>query len=104
MSTTNKNLGRYQAKSRPAMLTTGNVFFVDSGASLAVDDTAHGDSPERPFATLDYAVGQCTASNGDIIYVMPGHAETISADSGVDVDVAGVTIIGVGRGASRPTF
>ena len=71
------------------MLTTGNVFFVDSGASLAVDSTAHGDSPERPFATLDYAVGRCTANNNDVVYVMAGHSETLTADSAVDLDVAG---------------
>ena len=104
MGTTNKNLGLYQAKERAKMLTTGNVFFVDSGASLAVDSTAHGDSPERPFATLDYAVGRCTANNDDVIYVMAGHSETLTADSAVDLDVAGVRVLGLGKGADRPTF
>ena len=103
MSTTNKNLGLYQAKARPEMLTTGNVFFVDSGANLAVDDTAHGDNPERPFATLDYAVGQCTANNGDVVYVMPGHAETVSAAGGLALDVAGITVAGLGKGTDQPT-
>jgi hypothetical protein len=56
-----------------------------------------------PFATLDYAVGKCTANNGDIIYVMPGHAETISAAGGLDLDVAGITIIGLGSGTLQPT-
>ena len=102
MSTTNKNLGLYNAKTRGDVLTTGNVFFVDSGASLAVDSTAHGDSPERPFATVDYAVGKCTASNGDIVYVMPGHAETLTAN--ITMDVAGVSVVGLGRGTLRPTI
>jgi len=82
----------------------GNIFFVDSGATGASDAATHGLSPDAPFATLDYAVGNCTASNGDVIYLMPGHAETIIADSGVDIDVAGVKVIGLGWGASRPTF
>ena len=86
------------------VLTTGNVFFVDSGASLAADVTANGLGPLTPFATLDYAVGRITANNGDVIFVMSGHAETLTADSGVDVDVAGVTVIGLGHGADRPTF
>jgi hypothetical protein len=103
MSTSNKNLSLYQTKARPEMLTTGNVFFVDSGASLAVDSTAHGDSPERPFATIDYAVGQCTANNGDVIYVMPGHAETVSAAGGLDLDVAGISVVGLGKGTDQPT-
>lgn len=83
---------------------TGNVFFVDSGAGADNAGAGYGSSPAKPFATLDYAVGQCTASNGDVIYLMPGHAETIVADSGVDIDVAGITVIGLGHGAARPTF
>ena len=102
MGTTNRNLGLYQAKARPAMLTTGNVFFVDSGADLAVDSTAHGASPERPFATIDYAIGRCTANNADMIYVMPGHDENPLVS--ITMDVAGVSIIGMGRGNDRPTI
>lgn len=85
-----------------SILTTGNIFFVDSGASNAADTTANG-SKEMPFATIDYAVGQCAASNGDYIIAMPGHAEVIASAGALDVDVAGVTIVGIGRGASQPT-
>jgi hypothetical protein len=80
--------------------TTGNVFYVDSGAGTA---TGPGYTPETAYSTIDAAVGACTATNGDVIIVMEGHAETVIADSGIDVDVAGVRIIGMGRGASRPT-
>lgn len=83
--------------------STGNRFFVDSGASDNGDSTGYGKTPDAPFATIDYAVSQCTASNGDIIYVMPGHAETVSAAAGLDLDVAGITIVGIGRGADQPT-
>lgn len=78
--------------------TTGNVWFVDSGSG---SDGYDGKSPKSPFATLDYAIGKCTATNGDLIYVMPGHAETTTA---IAVDVAGITIKGIGRGRARPTF
>lgn len=84
--------------------TTGNIFYVDSGAAAASDGAGAGLTKDTPFATLDYAVGQCTANNGDVIFLMPGHAETITADSGVDIDVAGITVIGLGHGAARPTF
>jgi len=83
----------------------GDIWFVDSGQTTTGGDTAgHGKNPDEPFLTLDYAIGNCTASNGDVIYVMPGHAENLAADSDVDVDVAGLKIIGLGWGASRPTF
>ena len=85
--------------------TTGNVFFVSSTASGRSDNiNTHGTNPVTPFATLDYAIGACTANNGDIIYVMPGHAETIIAAGGIDADVAGITIVGLGNGANRPVF
>lgn len=86
-----------------SILTTGNIFFVDSGASNAADVPANG-SKRQPYNTIDYAVGRCTASNGDHIVVMPGHTETVSAASGIDFDVAGITVIGLGRGAARPTI
>jgi len=85
------------------IFTTGNIFFVDSGAANATDNPNRG-SKDEPFATIDYAIGRCTANNGDHIIVMPGHAETVSAASGIDFDVAGITLVGLGKGASRPTI
>ena len=82
----------------------GEVFFVDSGAAKGGDTIGHGRDPDMPFLTLDYAIGRCTANQGDVIYVMPGHAETFIATNGFDADVAGIAIIGLGWGASRPTF
>jgi hypothetical protein len=54
------------------------------------------------FTTIDAAVGACTASRGDVIYVMPGHIETVSAAGGLSLDKAGISIIGFGRGTLRP--
>lgn len=85
-------------------VVTGSVFWVDSGNSNGADAAGYGNNPDYPFLTLDYAVGQCAANNGDVIYVMPGHAENLGADSAVDIDVAGITVIGLGKGAARPTF
>ena len=83
--------------------TTGNVFYVDSGSGYA-DNNGPGDRPDKPMATLDAAVGKCTANNGDQIVVMPGHAETYTAAGDLDLDVAGIEIIGLGVGTTRPTF
>lgn len=84
----------------------GNVWFVDSGQTTTGGDTVgHGRNPDEPFLTLDYAVGQCTANNGDVIYVMPGHSETRSVTGAqVTLDVVGVRIRGLGDGSDRPTF
>ena len=82
----------------------GQIFFVDSGHADAEDSVGAGKNPDKPLATIDYAIGLCTANNGDVIYVMPGHTETISGAAGIDLDVAGVSIIGLGRGVDRPTI
>lgn len=85
--------------------TTGSVFFVSSTADGRSDNVnTHGGNAVTPFATLDYAVGACTAGAGDIIYVMPGHAETITTAGGIDLDVLGISVIGLGVGSKRPTF
>lgn len=88
----------------PIFPTTGSVFFVNSTGPNARDDTSHGTRPDNPFATIDFAVGRCTASKGDIIIVGPGHAETVSAAAGIAFDVAGITVMGLGSGSNRPTI
>jgi len=88
-------------------LSNCQVLFVDSGSTNALDadDNYHGLSFETPLATIDYAVGLCTANQGDIILVAPGHAETKAASGNLILaDIAGITILGIGRGAQRPTL
>jgi len=83
---------------------TGNIWWVDSGSAQAVDSVGSGQNPEGPFATIDYAIGMCEENNGDIIYVMPGHTETVTAAGGITCDKAGISIIGLGVGSDRPTI
>ena len=86
----------------------GKVFWVYNGTALQPGQRAGSDGNkgtfDSPFATLDYAIGQCTASRGDIIYVKAGHAETVAAAGGIAIDVAGVAIVCLGEGSNRPTF
>ena len=83
------------------LMTTGNVFFVNSTALNASDGNV-GTSPDKPFATIDYAVGKCTANNSDVIIVGPGHVETITTNGGLALDVAGITLIGIPSGTLKP--
>lgn len=86
----------------------GKVFWVSNASTQLPNQKAGSNSNDgsfnAPFSTLDYAVGKCLAHRGDVIFVKPGHSETLSAADGVDVDVAGVSIIGLGRGTKRPKF
>lgn len=89
--------------------TRGNSYYVCNATAVSTDSTGADDISSygtitRPFATVDYAVGQCTANQGDEIHVLQNHAETISAAGGITCDVAGVSIICHGVGDDRPTF
>lgn len=84
----------------------GEVFWVNNSSVLAKNGVGGSNSNDgsyrRPFATIDYAIGKCTASRGDIIAIMPGHAENVSAASGITLDVAGIALVGLGAGSLRP--
>lgn len=86
----------------------GKVFYVNNSGVQLPNSLGKSDANEgsllKPFATIDYAIGQCVAGRGDIICVAPGHAETLSAASAITVDVAGICILGLGVGNARPTL
>ena len=77
----------------------GNYFFVDDSGS----DDNDGTDSNNPLATIDAAVGKCTANQGDMIVVKEGHAESLAAAADLALDVAGITIVGLGHGNDRPT-
>lgn len=86
---------------------SGKIFIVgDSGTvNLAVLKEIFlpdADGKVRFYSTIDAAVGACTADAGDVILVMPGHTETVTSAGLLDLDVAGITILGLGNGAARP--
>lgn len=89
-------------------LHPGEVFWVNGSTTLvkggAGGSNGNPGTYQRPFATIDYAIGRCTAGRGDIICVMPNHTETISAAGSIAIDVAGVCVFGLGYGSSRPTL
>ena len=80
----------------------GKVFWVNNSGVIPQGGIGGSDSNDgtylRPFSTIDATIGKCTANRGDVIYVMPGHSETITTDSEIDFDVAGVRCIGLGHG------
>lgn len=91
--------GRPVGGSTPTGLGRGKTFYVDS--AVAASD---GTSPDTAVGTLAAALAKCTASQGDVVIIQPGHAESITSATALGFSVAGVTIIGLGTGAKRPTF
>lgn len=85
------------------VFTLGKCFYVNS-VTGSNSNTGLRDVNTDALATIAYAISLCTANKGDYIIVAPEHAETISAAGGIDVNVAGVTILGLGNGSNRPTI
>jgi hypothetical protein len=79
----------------------GNQYYVDSGVGSSAND---GKTWGKTLDTVKNALAKVTASNGDVIWVAPGHTETIDSATDLAINKAGVTIIGLGNGSLRPTF
>jgi len=91
----------------------GKVWWVNGSSVIPKDGIGGGDdagtatrsgtgSYKRPFATIDYAIGKVTADRGDIIAVMPGYTQNLTATADIALDVAGVALVGLGAGDLRP--
>lgn len=83
----------------------GNSTTYVPGGVAGVDAAgAMGDSPQAPFATWQYAINQCVAARNDVVRINPGHAETITTATALDINKSGVRTIGLGVGSNRPVF
>lgn len=80
----------------------GNIYYVHSGTGI--DSRRQGKTYLAPYASINYAISGATADVGDIIYVMPGHSVAITTAGEIDINVAGLSIIGLGRGSNKPTI
>lgn len=112
-STQVSQLSRYGAiaKGLPNLAVSGRSFFVLNnptvpswlGNMLADFGNDPGGVP-RMYSTIALAVAACTAGRGDVIYVLPNHAENITSATALNVNIAGVRIQGMGEGNNRPTL
>jgi hypothetical protein len=59
---------------------------------------------KRLVTTLNAGLAQCRSGMGDVVFVLPGHSENISAADFMSSLVAGTRIIGLGYGTLRPSF
>ena len=100
--------GQIQIK-KPVVMTQGGSMSIGRGGTYYVDSnngsaSADGKTSQTALTTLAAAIAKCTANQGDKIYLLPGHAETVASAAAINANVAGITIVGLGEGADRPTF
>lgn len=60
------------------------------------------DIVSRLVTTLNAGLARCRSGMGDVVYVLPGHSESISTADAMSSLVAGTRIIGIGRGTTMP--
>lgn len=87
----------------PGRELSGRRFFVDSTSNNKGDDADHGSTVNTPFATIAYAVAQALlgSNRGDVVYVLPGHTETVTTAGGITMNVDGVHLVCMGSGRDR---
>lgn len=79
-----------------------NVWFVNS--ATGTDAVGGGRTPDQPLALIRYAFSSDLVTAGDVVYVAPGHTETVNNTDRIVADIAGVTVVGLGVGNNRPTI
>lgn len=89
------SLGDVLGTCKPLSLS-GAVWFV---SSLTGSDSYNGGDQARPLATL--AAAYTAAAGGDIIVLLSGHSETLTAQQ--TLGKAGLTIVGLGNSGGLPT-
>lgn len=64
------------------------------------------DGQNRTFATLQTALSDANivSARGDVIFILPGHTETLTSAGAVAISKTGVAVIGLGLGGLKPTF
>lgn len=89
----------------------GKVFFVGDSSTVDLSRVQQmfnvdPDGDVRYFDDLEecLASGAVVANRGDVIFLAPGHAETVSSASAIALDIADINIIGLGNGTDRPTI
>lgn len=88
-------------------VATGNLYYVQSTSVNASDKPGNGLTPMVPFKTLNFALAQCSPNNGDRIYCLYGHVETVAGAAGLNFSAGvcdGVTVLFEGNEADRATI
>jgi len=87
----------------------GRVFWVmETGAAdytnFVKEHPAYEDGVAAVYTTVELALAACVANRGDLVIVDQEYTQTISAAAGIDLDIAGVKVVGMGQGNERPTL
>lgn len=89
----------------PSGTTLGLQYYVVGVSGLTFQVSLQRGGTAIDLTTAGTAVKvSAVMSTSDTIYVLPGHNENVSSSTALNINISGVTIIGLGRGEARPTF
>lgn len=109
MSTQN-NLSRYGTIARPIDVPPGAKLFLVSDSddttvgpmNLGAEFPVDNDGVVRVYTTIQAANNAASANRGDLVKVLPGYDQSLTAAD--SWNTAGIQVEGVGRGTMRPTI
>ncbi len=79
---------------------TGSTIYVQSTSGSNGNE---GTSPTAPKSTIAGAMLAVTANHDDVIVCLPGHTEAVTVSS-LNLNKAGVIIVGLGTGSAKATL
>lgn len=83
----------------------GQVLFVGTGANVNALGQTGESIASRVSPNINAAVNQCVSGRGDVVYVLPGYAESISvATAWALLTATDVTVCGLGHNNNRPAL
>ena len=109
MSARENQLSRWGAVSKvlERVNPQAKVFFVGDSDDTGFVNFVNEFQPDKEGVVRVYSsifdstmLANCVAGRGDVVMVMPGHLEAISADQ--SLNVKGLKVIGLGEGDERP--
>ena len=110
MSARDSQLSRWGAVSKvlEKVNPQAKVFFVGDSDDTGFQNFVNEFQPDKDGVVRVYSsmfdstmLANCAAGRGDVVMVMPGHSEGITADQAFNVK--GLKVIGLGEGDERPT-
>lgn len=94
-----------QGTSAPGNTTLGVIYYVVAATTLSFKVSLQRGGTAIDLSSAGTAVKVLPVQAvGDVIYVLPSHNENVSSATAFNVNVSGVSIIGLGEDEARPTF
>jgi len=95
------NIQVHKIMGSAGLFMTGELFWVGDSGDAAYNAMRSKVKRDRLYTNLDTCIGATVANRGDVIVLMEGTNQTVSAAAGLALDVSGITIVFLGKGTTQ---